>query len=744
MRTLMRQTALELKLIARMRWPLLLPPAAGAYIWLQLLNLSPTGSQDLYLHMLTALGRLHTFAIGLPVLLGILLVRRDILHHAYEWLRAASISNHTFLLSKVAAGILYLSLIPLFIDLVYLLECWKQGLSLPYSLSQISLVTIHMLVAYAISLVLGITLGVLLPSRFALPVGFCAWVFGSVFIQLFIVSSYSLYPLKAFYLNHLLDNPLILNEGWLGALAGRELARLLPFVLLFGVFLLALSWAVLGHERPERSRRTGWMICLLALMIAAAGYIPYAQMWMERYTDRQLLMEISPQQHLARANEVFAFEVSRVKLDVRLQQDESLAVEARIDFPVRDGRPVSVLDAARPPEYREPGRITFLLHPGMRIKQAFINGKPADYIRTGDRFSIDETLLDSNQEIQSVSVAYEGRITDWGYYGTREFMYAFASRDAVMLPGGMGWYPLPGGDSLFYKSGEHLFERLDTARYFNADFDVTVSGFGSLPLYATLETAPAASDGSQHYTGSDTAAFTLYGGRFEEVRIQGEPITIITTRANRRESERFLEELYERRLYYEEWLGTSLDRIRYIAYFPMDAIDSRYQQWTNERTGNTIFLSEMLHNNLDAYRLHTMLRYMLFGDRSEVSFADKNDSTQSIVYEIRETILDIYNVEHPGKSRFWHRQGMTFTPLSGPGSNRGVSAGEYLSHFLSAAAAEGQIDRLKDTLKHFYEGGLHIKLNEYGGSYIEEEYNGRQYMKITLEDWHRVWDSYKR
>ncbi|CAM4337324.1 hypothetical protein [Paenibacillus tarimensis] len=744
MRTLMRQTALELILIVRMRWPLLLPPAAGAYMWLQLINISPTGSQDLYLHMLYALGRLHTFAIGLPVLLGILLVRRDILHYAYEWLRAASITNHTFLLSKASAGILYLSLIPLFIDLVYLLACWRQGLSLSYSWSQISLVTVHMLGAHAISLLLGITLGVLLPSRFALPVGFCAWVFGSVFIQLFIVGNYSLYPLKAFYLNHLLDNPFLLNEGWLGPLAGAELERLFPFVLLFGVFLLSLSWAVLGHERPERPRRTGWIICLSALLIAAAGYIPYGQMWMERYSSRQMLMETSPQQHLSRANEVFAFEVSRVKLDVRLQEDESLAVEARIEFPVRNGRPLSVLNAAQPPEYREPGRLTFLLHPGMRIKQAAVNGKPVDYIRTGDRFSIDEKLLEPNQEIQSVSVIYEGQITSWGYNGPREFMFAFASRDAVMLPGSIGWYPLPGGHSLFHINGDQLFERLDTTRYLSADFDVTVSGFGNLPLYATLNPDPAAPDGVQHYSGLDTAAFTLYGGLFEEVRIEGEPITIITTGGNRRESERFLKELHKRRLYYEEWLGTSLDRIRYIAYFPMDAFGSRYQQWINERTGNTVFLGEMLHNNLDAYRLHTVLRYMLFGDRSEVSFADKNDSAQSIVYELRETILDIYNIEHPGNSRFWHRQGMTFTPLSGPGNNRGGSAGEYLSHFLSAAAAEGQIGRLKDTLKHFYERGLHIKLNEYGGSYREEEYNSRQYRKITLEDWHRVWESYGR
>ena len=140
--------------------------------------------------------------------------------------------------------------------------------------------------SYGISLALGLFLGTLLPLRFSLPAAFCAWVFGSLFLQAYVVRVYKWVWLKAFYLQPLLDSDLASHEVWTPVLAGPEFKRLAPFVACFALFLLCAAGALLGKVKPSLNPKKLWLLSS-ALLLAAGGalrplcragipaYVPY-------------------------------------------------------------------------------------------------------------------------------------------------------------------------------------------------------------------------------------------------------------------------------------------------------------------------------------------------------------------------------------------------------------------------------------------------------------------------------------
>ncbi|GIQ67097.1 hypothetical protein PACILC2_56650 [Paenibacillus cisolokensis] len=198
----MAQLALELRLLLKYRWPLLLPPAAGLYMAIRLLGGNVYDMADDNLLAFESHAVLMTVTLAVPVLLGVMLIRRDTLHPSYEWSLSLPVSNWTIIGTKWLAGFLYMSLFTLAISAAYAICALKHGMPLSSIAGVLTLTGFMYETYYGISLALGLLLGALMPARFSLPIAFCGWVFGAIFLQLFVAQSLHFYPVRAFFLNH--------------------------------------------------------------------------------------------------------------------------------------------------------------------------------------------------------------------------------------------------------------------------------------------------------------------------------------------------------------------------------------------------------------------------------------------------------------------------------------------------------------------------------------------------------------
>ena len=112
MGAIVRQAALELRSLLLLRWTLLLPAASGLWMLLHTYSLKPESSQDVNLYASQTHTVLLTLTTAMPLLLGVLLMRRDLLHPSGVWLFRLPLTAWSWVVSKWLGGFLYLSSVP--------------------------------------------------------------------------------------------------------------------------------------------------------------------------------------------------------------------------------------------------------------------------------------------------------------------------------------------------------------------------------------------------------------------------------------------------------------------------------------------------------------------------------------------------------------------------------------------------------------------------------------------------------
>jgi len=735
----LQQTRLELLLILRMRWPILLPLAAGIYLWAQMAGSASDGYADIRLALIDMLRTFHTLSLALPMLFGVLLVRRDLLHPAFGWMHALPVNNAAYLLGKLCAGFLYLLLIPIATGIAYTLPYIRSGLPLAEWADSILPILTLQSGSYAVTLILGMTIGVLVPGRFALPIAFCGWLFGSVFLQEFIVVRLGWYPLKPFFLHHFLSTEYLMNEGWSRAFA-PEYAAFAPFVLLFMVFLLAWSAAAVGRSRPEGSPASAVILTLAALAIAAAFYVPYAAAWADRYGHIRTLAATAPPQDAIAPHAPYVFEVDLAAAEVHKISEHGIRVDAKLVLPLRGNRPISIADPNLAPIERKPGTATFLLHPSLRVFEVKLNGAASAFERKGDRLSLPLPQLTDGATVSTatVEIRYEGELDEWAYNSAGEYYWAFVRDQGLFLPGHIGWFPIPGGDSLFYRSEPFLYDRTDAGRDTGqTHYELELYGFGRLPVYASLPSG-VDRDGVIRFVGTDSAVPALFGGSFIKVALPDGGPAVITTPANRMNSVRFLEELNKRLEYYAEWLGPeaaeSGSRLKQIAYFPTNVARSYGYQQADGLSAGTVLLPSYSQSALGAAELQTALRLMLFGDDDSSLYSDRTGTEHSIVGEIRNAILMLYELERETDPHWIHSPYVALTP-------DGIPVMDHIAHMLREAVADGRSGQARGVLEHFYREGLSIDTLRNRVAFDDTEFPGEAYPRVAYEDWLKVWQN---
>ncbi|AJY73678.1 hypothetical protein [Paenibacillus beijingensis] len=736
----LHQTSMELLLLLKLRWPLLLPAAAGVWMLIHTQSPTATASQDVNLYAFSEHSNILVISTVVPVLLGVLMLRRDLLHPSYEWMLRLPVSGAGWIAAKWTAGFLYMSLFTLAVHLGYAVSALRMHLPLSSLLHEAVRFSLIYEQSYGISLALGMFLGVLLPLRFALPVAFCGWMFGSIFLQLYVVRTFRLTELKAFYLHPLIDSQLLENEIWSPVLTLPDQADIALFNAAFGLFLLCASWALLGKYRPSLHRGRTSVIALAALALSGAAFIPYANLVQSRTNHQLELAAVSPGEEELEPNHSYSFRLYSIRIEAARLPDNSLQARAVLTVPTESGQLLPADPGRTHVRAHVDGYATFLLYPTLTVDSLQVNGMEAQWQRDGDKLSIPLQQLDAGSDKQTVIVTYHGPIDEWTRGYNNESYLTFIRQGGAYLPANIGWYPLPGGDSLLYKPGGEasiVSERQDMNRFTSADFDVTLTGFQS-KMFATLPSAADDKPVKRHFSAAGVSGVSLYGGAFERVTVPGEPVSIVTTPGNREESRRFLERLHERRQYFEGMTGERLSSLRQIIYFPMNLVESpgiNRQQYT---IGDTFIVPESQHGNLDFYLLDTVTNMLLFGDAGKAINAPapaQHAPDPSLVSEIRWAFGFMYN-------EYLQSSAIDNVPvLSDPSLNDNAdSYREAIRQMIDAAVMRGDGPKVWKVLNRFRTQGLRlpVPINAAG----MRETPAYDFPVITPEEWLREWHRY--
>lgn len=725
MKRWLQQLLLELRLLRSQWYFLLLPIPYGVWLAIKLSSLAPPASENLFTYLFQFHSMQFVLTLGVAMVLGITLARRDVHRTAYVWLESLPVSFFTQVTAKYIAGLSCLSLFTLVMSLVVLL--FGRAREIPFSVlaDHVMFFIVQAEISYAVTLALAMALGTFISNRISYLIGFCAWMFGTFFLDMVVISSYQWFPLLTFHLSQFTLDSMLESELWGYPLFKDELATSRLFVLCFTLLLLIAVIAYLNRLRPS-SRRRFWMITALsAAVLTSASYLPNGLLWKERYAGYMAVLHTSPsleELENNEANEPLLFSVQSYQMDVSRQSNENVQIHARLELPFNE-----YMEARQP--------LSFTLNAQFQLRQAIVNGNPVDISRDGEFLTLDADVWNPDLAIQTVELNYEGQVFEWMVFDNYPAVLSFVDDNQVYLPAHAAWYPVPGKQHRFASfNSRHLLSLGDKIGLLDSTaFDVTVSGFSSR-LYATLpeNEASLSPSGKQQFRGEVKDGLTLAGGNFIEVSAPGEPVTIVTTPSNKREAERFIDKLNSHLDYYRSWLDNPLTQIDYIFYYQQFTHGPhRYRNFAGI-TGNTLYFAESISGNLDNYRLGNAVNSILFYDTVYHYYSEPDNPNLAGI--IRSAFPYLYLRDEKGLSDNEISQGAyaNIYPLLHP--NKSENGGKIYS-MIDEAIEQGKTDKVKQVLNEFHRRGLTMK----GTDYSMEISTGEELL-ITFEDWLKVWD----
>ncbi|MDQ0339833.1 signal transduction histidine kinase [Caldalkalibacillus uzonensis] len=180
-----RQLRLELKLIFSNRFFLVLPVLFGAWMLYSLMNVPDYKPYNLMINIYDFHKLGHTMSLGAAMLLGILLVRRDSNPTTYDWLGSWPVPPFILVSAKFVAGFLYLSTFTLVMAAVFIGVGYYRGLTWSHMAGALAQYMLQYEWAYAVTLALAMFLAAAIRLRIVYLIGFCAWMFGTYFMDIF-------------------------------------------------------------------------------------------------------------------------------------------------------------------------------------------------------------------------------------------------------------------------------------------------------------------------------------------------------------------------------------------------------------------------------------------------------------------------------------------------------------------------------------------------------------------------------
>ncbi|MDI3328363.1 MAG: hypothetical protein QJR06_07410 [Alicyclobacillaceae bacterium] len=705
-----RQFRLECAWIWRNWFFLLLPAGFGLWFCLDLSRLGPPASEDLYAAVYGFHEVQQTLSLGVAMGLGVLLLRRDVLRPTYEWLGALPVSRGGIIAAKYAAGLLYLSQFTLVMAVLFAFFGIRRELPGDVLVQHLGFFALQDEWSYGVTLALAMFLALAIPGRVVYLIAFCGWVFGTFFLDEFVIHRFDWYFLKTFHLNQWFNNDYIRgNETWGYSLISREIALSRVFVAAFTVWLLSSATAVLMSRWPAAARRKALAVAALVMIGTAAAYVPYGLLWKDLYTTRASAGQAAGG-NPERRPPAMSFPVESYDITLHREPDDVLDGAADLTFRTADLGPGQT--------------VTFTLNRLFTVNRVVINGQPVTVERDGDHFTVARSAFGTAPGTVTMHVEYRGRVYDW-VAGEGERFAAFVRGKDVYLPFTQGWYPLPG--RLYLKTwypgwirlsspdDEQMFPALSSAAY-----RVAISGFAA-PVYANVEGQPGPG-GSTVFSGDHLDGVSLFGGALTEVRASAGGCAVVCSPSNVLEARRFAAGVDRAKAYFRTWLNPPENRARRVVYVPVPPFDAvgDFPGTFFRLSGNSFVTGESRYHNLDDYRLVEVVHGWLFGDpyvRVAVPYDQSGvqSGVRSLTQDIRRAFLYLGLRDGLGMSA--DRAASLVGPMS-----------EEVRRPIDGALARGDAERVKGVLKAFYERGLSMTAGPKPTLPV-----------VSLQDWQKAW-----
>lgn len=667
----------------------------------------------------------HTISLGPAMMLGILMVRRDIRRPSYEWNRSLPVSFSMLLSTKYVVGFLYMTLFTIPTSIIFYVLSVGQGVDGSIALRHTMDIVVQAEVSYLVTLALAMLLAVCIPNRVVYLIGFCAWMFGTFFMDIFLIEQAGLSAIKTFHLSQffLITAPLG-NESWGYELFRGELNQSRMFVLAFTLLMLIVSLLLLNRTRPTMTIKWCWLSVSVAVILSIVAFVPYASMWQERYAAIREI-ENDPSIRLAETDFSKDKRLTISSYDITLQRNKGdiLVLSAKLEVPNK--------------ELGERTSFPLTLHRTFQVSKVLVQGIDTTFRRQGDHLNV-EIPNEVKGNLQ-VEIFYSGRMMNFLKRYNSERYPAFSIGTEVNLPKSMAWYPLPGHQDVYVEDYDP--SRIYTGFYYSAmyfppaDMKLRVRGYSN-PLYTGIPEL-ARKKGYQEFEGKEVKGLTLLGSRdWLELKHENLPITLVTTPYNRRYSQEILRDLNGKYEYFSRWIPEFKPGITHIMYLGtgVDGSDEHKKVDNEMILSLTNFINDPSTDGLSGDWMNTIL----FGGQEGLNiYTGSEETAKDVRGKISSLFWYLYYREAGGLSNEeivdqygWKRSIQLLTMKDKDYDPKGI--GRKMLKQVSKALDQGKEREVKELLLHFYNKGI-SQPGRRENMYLNEQ-------AVSMDEWNREWD----
>ncbi|OIB03242.1 hypothetical protein AK95_06395 [Paenibacillus sp. LC231] len=668
----------------------------------------------------------HTMTLGPAMLIGILSIRRDVRRRSFEWNHSLPVSFFTLLSSKYVVSLLYFSLFTLSTSVIFYILSVSQGIAGHIAMMHTMQFAVQYEVSYMVTLALAMLLGASIPNRIVYLIGFCAWMFGTFFMEIYIISELRWMPAQVFHLNQFfLQSNRFEYENWGYDLFGEDLMSSRWFVLAFTFLLLTVCLFLLNRKRPTMLLKAGWLAVLGAVVLTAAAAVPYGTLWAERYAQIDAKLEDPTVSYIDDPEAGSFYHVSSYDIKLKRLPNDELRVMAKLTIPA------SELSGMR--------QLPLTLNRMFKLERVQLQGIDAPYRRQGDRLSVRMVGDAKGGDIQA-ELEYRGKVMDFMAGYSREEFSVYSVGPEVKLDGFIAWYPLPGYQHVYLKSDNedrppkyvYLGWEFGRMRYSFGEMKLEVEGY-PVPLYTGMQELERRPGYQRFEDRGIEQNISLYGGRFwKEIRRNDLPITVVTTPYMEKASVMMLRDMQKKYDYFSKWVpafNSNVDKILYLGQgFDYPRVDHRLILSSNQYTYN--------YSNLSGEWMNSIL----FGNQDGLNYYFEHPE-RDVRGKISSLFWYVYYVEEKGLSDKQLREDygslrsvQQLLYRNGDGDDPQNKIGISMAQQVRRALEEGRGEQVKELLVHFYQQGLMLPSTE-RNSYLNPE------SPITYKEWQQKWDA---
>lgn len=734
-----KQLRMEWLLLRRNGWPFLAFLAFGAWMAVDVMVVDEWSSPNVYVRLYDFSHFGQALTLGVAMLLGIFSIRRDTDARVVEMLQTWPYRNDLWVTAKYIAMLTYLSLYSLVMLVVAFVAYGRQGIPMGAAWKDIGFLFVQYELSYAVTLALGMALAAWIGHRIVYLIGFCAWMFGTFFMEFMLINRQQWHFLRIFHLSEIVNEALWTADTWGVALVSDELMRSRIFVLFFSLCLLSGVLLTFYRRRPGKGWRLSKMsvgVCMVGLIITG---VAYGTVWTERIShyradlvhypdesDGREVDELSPETHFAQPDRL-PFQVESYDLQVKKTGEREMAVQASL--------------TVNPVDVRDEVKLVFTLNHTFVVKEVQVNGTPIDYERNWDTLAILRHHLPAGAGKWRIDITYVGEV--FHYSMIPHHLSHFVVDDQVFLPYYMAWYPLPGEQTLYVvDERNHLIGQSSSIISGETHISLFLDGFSG-KVYATLDAAGGEAN-RQSYRGHTADGLTLVAGNLTEVSY--DDVRLITSPTNRPEGKQFLKHWHDQVMtYYDEWLfdDNRPRQIRTIYYLPLDHAIRHPMNWRDigiETPLNGHWLLNDFqrltaitdHGETDSfYLVSRMMKAYLFGDSSQFSTEAIDDEIVNVTGAVRAAYVYLYAREQFGESHDEALETVGGYMFEDPDVE--ITHEEQVLDMVGRAVDHGETAQVKRVLYDLYSSASEFDM--YASTFDLEK-------GVTWDEWQRKWKEY--